>query len=180
MSTPIMAAANVLNNLLSSFFNHQSVKVTQQHKTNRAGIYADVASNGFQTFDLIAQAYLEYLQVVEQEQTKRRAIEAFEKEAIAKIEAQKEFLITYLNRSFDERAKNFATLFIVVDRALAIGDNEQLTFALSSITAIAKLLLRLIYLSKKDRFNFFSKFLEFAIESCTNSSIHANLERNFM
>ena len=138
MSIPIMAAANVLNNLLSSFFNHQSVKVTQQHKTNRAGIYADVAGNGFQTFDLIAQAYLEYRQVVEQEQSKRLTIDAFEREAIAKIEAQKEFLITYFNRSFDERAKNFAALFIIVDCALATGDNEQLALALSSITAITK------------------------------------------
>lgn len=138
MSTPIMAAASILNNLFSSFFNHQSVKVTQQHQTNRAGIYASVAGNGLQTLNLITQAYIEYRQVVAQEKTKRREIEAFEKEAIAKIEAQKEVLITHLNRSFDERAKNFATLFTVVDRAIEAGNNEQLALALGSIVAIAK------------------------------------------
>lgn len=138
MSTPIMAAANVLNNLISSFLNHRSVKVTQQHKTVRAEIYADVAGNGFQIFDSIAKAYLEYCQVVEQERTKRRIIEAVEMEAIAKVESQKEVLVKYLNCSFDERAKNFATLFTVVDRALKTGNNEQLALALSSITVIAQ------------------------------------------
>ena len=47
-------------------------------------------------------------------------------------------LITYLNLSFDERAKNFAALFKVVDRALETGNNEQLAMALMSITELAK------------------------------------------
>lgn len=47
-------------------------------------------------------------------------------------------LIAYLNRSFDERARNFATLFTVVDRALEAGNNEQLALGLGAIVAIAK------------------------------------------
>jgi hypothetical protein len=44
----------------------------------------------------------------------------------------------YLERSFDERAENFRSLFAVVDSAIACGDNEQLSLALNSITEIAK------------------------------------------
>ncbi|MEL6163299.1 MAG: hypothetical protein AAFR37_05910, partial [Cyanobacteria bacterium J06628_3] len=78
------------------------------------------------------------LTIAEQERTKRRDIEAWEKEAITKINAQRDLLITYLERSFDERAENFRALFAVVDNALVSGDNEQLALALNSITEIAK------------------------------------------
>ena len=86
----------------------------------------------------IIAAYTEYKKIAEQEQTKRREIEAWEKETITKINAQRDLLITYLNRSFDERAKNFHALFGVVNRAIAVGNNEQLALALNSITEIAK------------------------------------------
>ena len=86
----------------------------------------------------IASAYSEYRRIAAQEETKRREIEAWEKEAITKINAQRDVLMTYLNRSFDERADNFRALFDVVDRAIAVDNNEQLALALHSITEIAK------------------------------------------
>lgn len=82
--------------------------------------------------------YSEYMKLAEQEQTKRREIEAWEKESIAKINATRDLLMKYLDRSFDERANNFRALFDVVDRAIAAGNNEQLALALHSITEIAK------------------------------------------
>lgn len=96
-------------------------------------------------FYLIAQylrdiglAYTEYMSVADEERTKRRGIEAWEKTTIARIEAQRDFLLEYLNRSFDERADNFDALFGLVDRAIAEGDNVQLLSALHSITELAK------------------------------------------
>lgn len=86
----------------------------------------------------IVAAYTEYKKIAEQEQTKRREIKAWEQETISKIHAQRVLLINYLNRSFDERAKNFHALFSVVDRAIAVDNNEQLALALNSITEIAK------------------------------------------
>ena len=86
----------------------------------------------------IVSAYIDYKKVAEQEQTKRRAIEAWEKETIARINAQRDVLIEYLDRSFDERAENFRVLFNLVDRAMTTGNNEQLAVALHSITEIAK------------------------------------------
>ncbi|MEH2457957.1 hypothetical protein [Nostoc sp.] len=86
----------------------------------------------------IVSTYTDYLKVAEQEQTKRREIEAWEKETITKINAQRELLMAYLDRSFDERAENFRALFAVVDNAIASGNNDQLALTLNSITEIAK------------------------------------------
>jgi hypothetical protein len=86
----------------------------------------------------LAVAYTDYLQIAEIEKTQRREIEANEKVAIAKIHAQRDLLMAYLDRSFDERAENFRSLFKVVDQAIANGNNEQLAIALNSIVEIAK------------------------------------------
>ena len=86
----------------------------------------------------IVSAYTEYKIIAEQEQTKRREIEAWEKLTIAKINAQRDLLMAYLNRSFDERAENFCHLFCVVDQAIAADNNDQLALALHSITELAK------------------------------------------
>jgi hypothetical protein len=94
--------------------------------------------NPAESLQQMVSAYMEYLTIAEQERTKRRDIEAWEKEAITRINAQRELLITYLDRSFDERAENFRALFGVVDNALLSGENEQLALALNSITEIAK------------------------------------------
>ena len=88
--------------------------------------------------DIVASAYTEYEIIAEQEQTKRREIEAWEKQTITKINAQRELLMAYLDRSFDERAENFRALFTVVDNAIASGNNDQLALTLNSITEIAK------------------------------------------
>lgn len=87
----------------------------------------------------LVSAYIEYKRIAEQEQTKRQEIEAWEKETVTKINAQRDLLMQYLDRSFDERAKNFRSLFDVVDQAIATNNNEQLALALHSITEIAKL-----------------------------------------
>jgi len=76
--------------------------------------------------------------IAEIERTKPRDIEAWEKENITRINAQRDLLMTFLERSFDERAENFRVLFGVVDNALVSGDNEQLALALNSITELAK------------------------------------------
>ena len=86
----------------------------------------------------LASAYADYLKIAETERTQRREIEANEKVAIAKIHAQRDLLMAYLDRSVDERAENFRSLFEVVDQAIANGNNEQLGKALDSIVEIAK------------------------------------------
>lgn len=102
-----------------------------------AAVFTEVI-NPAQCLQQLVSAYAEYKTIAEQEQTNRREIDAWEKATIAKINAQRDFLIQYLDRSFDERAENFRALFGVVDRAIASGNNEQLALALNSITEIAK------------------------------------------
>jgi ribonucleotide reductase alpha subunit len=94
--------------------------------------------NPVECLQQMVSAYTEYKIIAEQEKTKRREIEAWEKETITKINAQRELLMAYLDRSFDERAENFRALFAVVDNAIASGNNEQLALTLNSITEIAK------------------------------------------
>lgn len=86
----------------------------------------------------MVSAYTEYLEIAEQEKTKRCEIDAWEKEAIAKINAQRDLLLAYLDRYADERAENFRALFSVVDSAIASNNNQQLALTLNSITQIAK------------------------------------------
>ncbi|MCC5628465.1 hypothetical protein LC613_10240 [Nostoc sphaeroides CHAB 2801] len=94
--------------------------------------------NPAECLQLMVSGYTEYKIIAQQEQTKRREIDAWEKETITKINAQRELLMAYLDRSFDERAENFRALFAVVDNAIASGNNEQLALTLNSITEIAK------------------------------------------
>lgn len=86
----------------------------------------------------VIQAWTEYLTVAEEERTKRSRIEAWEKSTLAEIQAKRDFLIVYLDRSFDERANNFQSLFQAVDRAMSSGDNQQLGLALHAIVDLAK------------------------------------------
>jgi hypothetical protein len=95
-------------------------------------------SNPADCLQQIVSAYTEYKIIAQREKTNRREIDAWEKTRIAQIKAQRDLLIQYLDRSFDERAKNFSVLFAVVDRALASGNNEQLAITLNSIVEIAK------------------------------------------
>ncbi|MGI2907596.1 hypothetical protein [Tolypothrix sp. VBCCA 56010] len=103
-----------------------------------------IAAFGFDKLNLaesiqqMVSAYTDYLKIAEQEKTKRREIDAWEKEAIAKINTQRDLLMAYLDRSFDERAENFRALFKVVDSAIASNNNQQLALTLNSITEIAK------------------------------------------
>lgn len=85
----------------------------------------------------ICQAYTEYAIVAEQEKTKRQAIEAWETEAITRIESQRDVMLRYLEQSFDERAKQFNSLFKLADRAMSEGDNKALSKILETIQTVA-------------------------------------------
>jgi len=97
-----------------------------------------VGTYASQSLHTIVEAYAEYKIVAEEERTKRRGIEAWEKTTVTQIEAQRDALIKYLELSFDERSQNFRFLFEKVDNAIANGDNNQLNVVLHSITEIAK------------------------------------------
>ena len=86
----------------------------------------------------IVQACTEYLKIAEEENTKRRQIQAWETVTLAEIKAKRDLLVGYLEHSFDERAQNFQSLFQVVEQAMLSGDNQQLGLALHAIVEVAK------------------------------------------
>lgn len=86
--------------------------------------------------DIIRQGH-EYLEVAETEKTKRDEIEAWRQTTLAEINLKRELVIGYLDRSFDERAENFKSLFQTVDRAISTEDNYQLGLTLDAIVQLA-------------------------------------------
>lgn len=78
----------------------------------------------------------EWVRVHEQEQTKRAVIHAQGQAAIEEIRAKKELFLTYLDRSFDERARTFQQLFASLDRAMIDG-SVDVGPILAAITTLA-------------------------------------------
>jgi hypothetical protein len=100
---------------------------------------------GFETFANpaqcltdVVQAWTEYLKIAEEERTKRRKIEKWEKVTLSEIKAKRDLLVDYLERSFDERSKNFQALFQMVDQAMLSNNNQQLGLALHAIVELAQ------------------------------------------
>lgn len=94
--------------------------------------------NTADAFEQVISAYSEYKKIAEEEKTKRAAISAWEKTRLAEIKAQRDFLIGYLEKSFDERKDNFQQLFKLVDQAIENNDNQQLALSLDAIVKLAQ------------------------------------------
>ena len=73
----------------------------------------------------------------EQQKTVRKDIEAKRDSDIARIQAQKEIIMIYLEKSFDERKENFSKLIQVIDHAIANNNMQQLAMGLDSINQLA-------------------------------------------
>lgn len=78
----------------------------------------------------------EWITVHEEETTKRVQIEAEAEIKLAEINARRDLFLTYLDKTFDEREKNFDRLFTRLDDALA-NKPEAVGVILSSITTLA-------------------------------------------
>lgn len=73
----------------------------------------------------------------EVQKTVRKEIESERDKYVAKINAQKEIMLVYLEKSFDERKVNFEKLFSIVDHAIANNNMQQLAVGLDSINNLA-------------------------------------------
>ena len=102
--------------------------------SNTTGLSGPVAAE--EVFNRVVGAVREWQETVAVEATKQRAIAAEEARWLAAIEADREILLTYLDRSFDERAENFRRLFEELDRAMS-GDTTHVADVLGAITALA-------------------------------------------
>lgn len=95
------------------------------------------ALGALDALEKVVTAYRDYKIVAEQEATKREDIRARRDVELARIQAHRDLLMGYLDRSFDERRENFAQLFRMADNALARGAPAELGQVLQSITQLA-------------------------------------------
>jgi sugar-specific transcriptional regulator TrmB len=96
------------------------------------------STNPIESVEKVVQACSDYLKIAEQECTKRRNIEAWEKITLKKIKSSSDFLMAYLERSFDERSEGFRRMFDALDRAVETGNNEQLAATLEAVVKLAQ------------------------------------------
>lgn len=83
-------------------------------------------------------SYLEYKTICEQEQTKRREIEAREKIILEEIATRRKLMNDFLSNWFDERRQNFQELFARIDQAIDENDNYKLQLLLAAMLDLAK------------------------------------------
>lgn len=93
----------------------------------------DPLSTTTSAFSLLVEAYKDYNHIKQVETTKREMIRAQRDVAISRIQAQKEVLQDYLQRTFAERASNFSHMFDMLDHGLASGDDKEIGIAMNMI-----------------------------------------------
>ena len=87
---------------------------------------------------MLFDAVVENQKIAEEERTKRHSITAMKEFEIEKIQAQKEVLKDYFEKTFAERRINFDKMFDALDKGIESNNSELMQLALGSIVEIAK------------------------------------------
>ncbi len=95
------------------------------------GAAIDAVNNLYQTIT-------DYYKIREIEKTKRAVIQAEKEIILSQINAQREILTKYLDKTFEEREKNFKKLFEILDIAIEKDNLDMLNIATSGIVDLAK------------------------------------------
>lgn len=86
----------------------------------------------------VYKAYNEYTKVIEEERTKRLDSDNQARVNIESINAQKEVLLTAINKQHENSSHSLKKIFEVVDSALETGDQKQLEIALRTIIHVTE------------------------------------------
>ena len=92
----------------------------------------------FEGLKIFADVVRENHRVTEEEETKRQNIAAMKEFEIEKIQAQKEVLKDYFEKTFAERKGNFDRMFEALDKGIENNNSELIQLSLASIVEIAK------------------------------------------
>lgn len=84
--------------------------------------------------DVLAECH----RISEEHWTKRFEIRARLHCDLTRLRNDREIVLGYLERTFDERRHSFARLFDLADSAISRGDNQQLARALDAIVELAR------------------------------------------
>ena len=114
----------------------ESVSVLQDSATSALFDISDPTAvmHAINTLGNVAQETIKY---AEEQETKREEIRAMRDVSIARINALKESVQLYLEKSFDERKDLFNKQFECVNKALESGNVEMLAVSLSAINELA-------------------------------------------
>lgn len=88
------------------------------------------------TLNNLYNKYVELEKAREEYKTERDRIQADKEKALDQIAAIKDVLMTYLNRSFDERAIMIKQNFEVIDTAIASNNMEALAITVQSVNTL--------------------------------------------
>lgn len=90
-----------------------------------------------QAIRILGEVAQDTIRYAEEQETRREEIRAIRDTQIAEINAMRDCVQRYLERTFDERSAIFAKQFEIVDVAIRAGDNEMLVNTLNSINSLA-------------------------------------------
>lgn len=110
----------------------------EQVKGNLIGQSLNSPAEVLSFIKAFTEAATDAVKFCEVQETKRENIRATRDVYIKRLEVQRDIIIDYLERSFDERRKLFELQFKVVNHALETGDTKQLELSLQSINDLAK------------------------------------------
>lgn len=91
-----------------------------------------------ESFMLLAKAYLNYKNVAQNEETKRKAIGAWRDQQLAQIERERHILELYLVEIFRERSQTIGAFFEKLDVAIKGGDDKLIEQSIGAILTIVK------------------------------------------
>lgn len=113
----------------------KNLQVTQSLSPILKNVDPTVLKDGI---DKMIQAYQQYKTVVEQEKTKREAIQAWRDKELAKIQGQKVLLQQYFQLVFQERGRIIDGLFSALDKGIEANNLELIGQSLGGIVDLAK------------------------------------------
>lgn len=115
--------------------NKQEKNALAREKMNRQ---MDALQGVMSCCERVAVEFINYLNTAEQERTKREMIANWREVSSEKIAAQKQFLMQYLDKTFEERKENFSQFFNALDKGIESGNIEIVNAALNGIVDLAK------------------------------------------
>ncbi len=110
----------------------------EQTKAKLSGQSLNSPTEVLSTLKAFSEAATDAVKFCEVQKTKREEIRANRDIRIRQLETQRDIIMRYLERSFDERKYLFEEQFKVVDHALQTGNTQELAISLQCINDLAK------------------------------------------
>lgn len=133
-----IVASNSVPVISENMTSDEEDALIQKTKNKLTGRSLKTPSEVASTLKAFSEAATDAVKFCEVQKTKREEIRADRDVRIARLRVQRDIVMDYLERSFDERRFLFDRQFEVVDHALTTGNIEELALSLQSINDLAK------------------------------------------